>query len=155
PSEPGQVACECFRKRDNPTGATHVTVLQNTDGVRGTPFAVAGSNHVRENISSDIPYHMPEHSLTAEVRPNESAGHLSVHVDGVSTVETPFLFEQQQKRAAPAAVASAAAHGVFGIFIVLMIRFAPTPVYQAAVLPEQPNEHIIWLSEPGPGGGGG
>src|SRR5262245_57124674 len=36
-----------------------------------------------------------------------------------------------------------------------MIKDAPTPVYQVAVLPDQPNEHIIWLSEPGPGGGGG
>jgi protein TonB len=110
---------------------------------------------VRENISTDIRYQMTEQPQTAEVRPNELIGHLSVHVDGVSTVETPFLFEQQQKRIAPAAAASLATHIAFGIFIVLMIKFAPTPVYQAAVLPDRPNEHIVWLSEPGPGGGGG
>jgi protein TonB len=111
---------------------------------------------VRENISTDnIPYQMTEQPQTAEVRSNASIGHLSVHVDGVSTVETPFLFEQQQKRAAPAAVASLVTHIAFVIFILLMIRYAPAPVYQAAVLPDQPNEHIIWLSEPGPGGGGG
>jgi periplasmic protein TonB len=110
---------------------------------------------VRENISTDIRYQMTEQPQTAEMRPNELIGHLSVHVDGVSTVETPFLFEQQQKRIAPAAAASLATHIAFGIFIVLMIKFAPTPVYQAAVLPDRPNEHIVWLSEPGPGGGGG
>jgi periplasmic protein TonB len=98
---------------------------------------------------------MTEQPKTAEVRSNASIGHLSVHVDGVSTVETPFLFEQQQKRAAPAAVASLVTHIAFVLFIVLMIKFAPAPVYQTAVLPDQPNEHIIWLSEPGPGGGGG
>ena len=37
----------------------------------------------------------------------------------------------------------------------LLIRYAPRPITAAAVPPEQPNTHIVWLSEPGPGGGGG
>jgi hypothetical protein len=35
---------------------------------------------------------------TPEVRPNESAGHLSVHVEGAHPVEIPYLFQQHQKR---------------------------------------------------------
>ena len=93
---------------------------------------------------------------TAEVRPHATLGHLSVHVDGVSTVETPFLFEQQEKRIAPSLVASLATHGLMFAAIVLMIKFGPNgAVTTAAILPDQPNSHIIWLSEPGPGGGGG
>ena len=63
------------------------------DGIRGTSFAVAGSEHVRENISTErINFPMAEIEQTAEVRPNSSVGHLTVHVEGVSTVETTFLF---------------------------------------------------------------
>ena len=125
-------------------------------GVRGISFAVAASNHVRENISTNrIPFQMEDTPLTAEVRPSPLIGHLSVHVEGVSTVETPFLFEQQEKRIAPAAVASFAMHVVMVVGAILLIKYGPRPVYNEAVLPDRPNNSIIWLSEPGPGGGGG
>ena len=62
---------------------------------------------------------------TAEVRPHATLGHLSVHVDGVSTVETPFLFEQQEKRIAPSLVASLATHGLMFAAIVLMLSSVP------------------------------
>jgi protein TonB len=112
---------------------------------------------VRENISTNhIPYQMENTPQTAEVRPYSSIGHLSVHVEGVSTVETPFLFEQQEKRIAPAAVASFVTHLMMFVAIVLLVKYGPKgAVTSAAILPEQPNNHIIWLSEPGPGGGGG
>ena len=125
-------------------------------GVRGTSFAVAGLKHVRENISTGhIPLQMPDTQQAADVRQSPSIGHLSVHVDGVSTDETPFLFEQQEKRIAPAAVASFATHVVMFVAAILLIKYSPRQVYTAAALPEQPNNHIVWLSEPGPGGGGG
>ena len=93
---------------------------------------------------------------TAEVRQHTALGHLSVHVDGVSTDETEFLFEQQEKRIAPAAVASLVTHALMFVAIVLMVKFGPNgAATSAAILPDQPNSHIIWLSEPGPGGGGG
>ena len=114
-------------------------------------------NHVRENIStSDIPFPMDSTTQTVEVRPEISLGHLTVHVEGVSTVETPFLFEQQQKRIGPAAVASFVWHVVMFAAIILLVKYGPKGVVTtAAILPDQPSTHIIWLSEPGPGGGGG
>ena len=48
---------------------------------------------------------------TPEVRANESAGHLSVHVEGAHPVEIPFLFEQPQKRI-PSALAGSLASPV-------------------------------------------
>jgi periplasmic protein TonB len=92
---------------------------------------------------------------TPEVRANESAGHLSVHVEGAHPVEIPFLFEQQQKRMGPAVVVSFVSHLFLAVFLVLAIRYGTTSVTTAALLPEQPNANIIWLSQPGPGGGGG
>jgi TonB family protein len=125
------------------------------DEVRGTPFAVAAVGTVRNNTStSPIPFPMAE-TQTPEVRANESAGHLSVHVEGAHPVEIPFLFEQQQKRMGPAVVVSFVSHLAFAVFIVLAIRYGTTNVTTAALLPEQPNANIIWLSQPGPGGGGG
>ncbi len=92
---------------------------------------------------------------TPDVRANESAGHLSVHVEGAHPVEIPFLFEQQQKRMGPAVIVSFVSHLVFALFLILAIRYGTTSVTTAALLPEQPNTNIIWLSQPGPGGGGG
>jgi protein TonB len=110
---------------------------------------------VRDNTStSPITFPMAE-TPTPEVRANESAGHLSVHVEGAHPVEIPFLFEQQQKRMGPAVVVSFVSHLFIAVFLVLAIRYGTTNVTTAALLPEQPNSNIIWLSQPGPGGGGG
>jgi periplasmic protein TonB len=92
---------------------------------------------------------------TPDLRPNESAGHLSVHVEGAHPVEIPFLFEQQQKRMGPAFIGSLISHIVIGVVIILGIRYGGATATTAAVLPDQPNTNIIWLSQPGPGGGGG
>jgi TonB family protein len=97
---------------------------------------------------------MPE-PQTADVRVNASAGHLSVHFESYHPVDTTFLFEQPEKRIAPAAVASVVWHGTMLVLAILLVRYAPRPVTTAAVLPDVVNTHIIWLSEPGPGGGGG
>jgi protein TonB len=125
-------------------------------GLRGIPFAVAASLAVRENISTNhIPFSMSDRTPTAEIRSNASLGHLSVHVEGEHPDEVPFLFERQDKRIAPAALASFATHIAGALFMFLLIRYAPRPIVSAAILPEQQNTHIIWLNEPGPGGGGG
>ena len=92
---------------------------------------------------------------TPEVRVNESAGHLSVHVEGAHPVEIPFLFEQQEKRLGPAFLASLAYHAVMIGLTLFAIRYGTSKTTTAALLPDQPNTNIIWLSQPGPGGGGG
>jgi len=92
---------------------------------------------------------------TPEVRPNESAGHLSVHVEGAHPVEIPFLFEQQQKRIPSALAGSLVSHIALALIVLFGVRFGGASVVSPAVLPDQPNTNIIWLSQPGPGGGGG
>ena len=98
---------------------------------------------------------MAESNQTAEVRVNESAGHLSFHVEGAHPVDVPFLFEQPQKRIAPAFAGSLITHLLLGLVVVLMVRYGSGSTTSDAVLPDQPKSHIIWLSQTGPGGGGG
>src|SRR3954447_1387435 len=125
------------------------------DELRGTPFAVAAATAVRNNTSmSPIAVPMAE-TPTPEVRVNESAGHLSVHVEGAHPAEIQFLFEQQQKRIPSALAGSLASHVVFALAVIFGVRFGAAKTVTPALLPEQPNTNIIWLSEPGPGGGGG
>jgi TonB family protein len=125
------------------------------DEVQGIPFAVAAVGPVRNNIStSPIAFPMAE-TPTLEVRPNESAGHLSVHVEGAHPVEIPFLFEQQQKRIPSALAGSLVSHIALALIVLFGVRFGGATVVSPAVLPDQPNTNIIWLSQPGPGGGGG
>jgi TonB family protein len=92
---------------------------------------------------------------TPEVRPNESVGHLSVHVEGAHPVEIPFLFEQQQKRIPSALAGSLASHVAFALLVFFGVRYGGATAVTPAFLPEQPNTNIIWLQQPGPGGGGG
>jgi protein TonB len=111
---------------------------------------------VRDNTSTrPIAFPMAEPTPTPDLRANESAGHLSVHVEGAHAVDVPFLFEQREKRIAPAFAGSLISHLAFGVLIILGMRYSSGIATSAAVLPDQPNNNIIWLSEPGPGGGGG
>ncbi len=98
---------------------------------------------------------MSEISNTRPVRPNYSAGHLSVHLEGDHPVDVPFLFEQQQKRIGPAFVASLVYHIAMFVVAILAVRYSSRTTSAAPMLPEQPNKDIIWLTQPGPGGGGG
>jgi TonB family protein len=98
---------------------------------------------------------MAEPNHTVEVRGNESAGHLSVHLEGAHPVDIPFMFEQPQKRIAPAFAGSLISHLVLALLVILGVRYSSNTATSAAVLPDQPNQNIIWLSQPGPGGGGG
>jgi protein TonB len=92
---------------------------------------------------------------TPEVRVNESAGHLSFHVEGAHPTEIPFLFEQQQKRIPSALAGSLLSHIVFALIVIFGVRYGAAKTVTPALLPDQPNTNIIWLSQPGPGGGGG
>ncbi len=85
---------------------------------------------------------------------NTSAGHLTVHLDQSYAAHVPFLFEQQQKRLAPAFFVSWAFHAFVVVLGYLLLR-AGGQVVQRAVLPEWNSNQIIWLDQPGPGGGGG
>lgn len=114
------------------------------------------SRPVRDNIStSPIAFPMAESTQTAGVRANESAGHLSVHLEGAHPAEVPFLLEQQQKRLGPAFVISLVYHVLMVALMVIAIRYGTYNTTTFAVLPEQANSNIIWLNRPGPGGGGG
>jgi protein TonB len=98
---------------------------------------------------------MAEPTPTAGVRANESAGHLSVHVEGAHPVAESFLFEQRQSRVGPAFIGSLVWHIAFVALVILAVRYTPAAKSLPAVMPEQPNNNIIWLNQPGPGGGGG
>jgi len=98
---------------------------------------------------------MPDSTTPVQVRTNASAGHLSVHFEGDHPVEVPFLFEQPQKRIAPAFIGSLGSHLAMLIVGLLAIRFGDRVGQIAAVLPVAPPHDIIWLAQPGPGGGGG
>ena len=108
---------------------------------------------MRENISS-VPFSMEE-PTRQEIRPDSSAGHLSVHLDAANASDIPFLFQQQGKRMGPAAVVSAGSHLAFVLVAILLIRYTAQTASGEPVLPMQTPSGIIWLAQPGPGGGGG
>ena len=111
---------------------------------------------VRDNTStSHLPLAMADTASTSSPHPNETPGHLSVHLEGTRPADVPFLFEQQQKRIGPAVAASLAYHAAMIALLIFAIRYSPTGATTTALLPEEANKNIIWLSEPGPGGGGG
>src|SRR3954451_9736458 len=118
---------------------------------RGAPvLQLQPCGAVRDNTSTrPMTFPMAEPSATPDVRANESAGHLSVHVEGAHPVDVPFLFEQPQKRIAPAFAGSLVSHLALGLLIILAMRYSSGVPTSAAALPDQPNTNIIWLSEPG------
>jgi TonB family protein len=98
---------------------------------------------------------MAESTAKAASRVNASAGHLSVHFEDDHPVEVPFLFDQQPRRLGVSVAVSAIVDIAFAILLVVLSRLPMHPVATAALLPDQPNNRIIWLQQPGPGGGGG
>src|SRR6185295_5080575 len=110
---------------------------------RGTPFAVAALRTVRENISS-VPFSMTD-SSPLEPQGNTSAGHLTVHL-AAGPAEVPFLFEQQQKRIAPAFAASLGSHIAIVIVGLLLARYASQIDQTVPFLPQVNPNAIIWLS---------
>jgi TonB family protein len=111
---------------------------------------------VRDNIStSSLPFQMKESTSAEDIPVNASAGHLSLHVPGAHPVEVPFLFEQQPRRIGMSVVLSAIFDVAAAMLLIFLSRLPIVPASTAAVLPDQPNNQIIWLQQPGPGGGGG
>jgi len=93
---------------------------------------------------------------SATMRPNTSAGHLSVHVEGAHPVEIPFLFEQQPRRLGASIVASFGLQALAFTLLLFATRYQPQTSAQI-IVPDRtkPNQNIVWLNIPGPGGGGG
>ena len=110
---------------------------------------------VRDNTSTGkFPFPMAENiEPPVGVDANTSAGHLSVHVEGLHPHDVPFLFEQQPKRMGLSLLASAAFDILMATLLILASRYAPAAT--ATFLPDQLNNSIVFLPVPGPGGGGG
>jgi TonB family protein len=90
-----------------------------------------------------------------DARVNASAGHLSVHFEEDHPPEVPFLFDVEPKRLSLSFAAAVALDVLGVVFIILLMQFQPRTFTAEALLPDKPNDKIIWLAEPGPGGGGG
>lgn len=86
---------------------------------------------------------------------NESAGHLSVHVEGQHPADVPFLFEQQGKRIGPSLLVALAYHLAIVGFIIFAVSYAEPTEVVSARLPDNAIDKLVWLTVPGPGGGGG
>jgi len=111
---------------------------------------------VQENISvSSRSFHMSETLQAVDAPPNTSAGHLSVHVDGDHPVEVPFLFDQEPKRLTTSFFAALGVDVAFAALLIWAGSIPTKPYSTQALLPDAPNNQIVWLSQPGPGGGGG
>lgn len=114
------------------------------------------SSLVPQNSLTDYaPVTMPETPPQGGAAYNESAGHLSVHVEGQHPAEVPFLFEQQRKRIGPSLVVALVYHLVGIAFILFAVSYSSPAEFSDADLPDRINDKIVWIAEPGPGGGGG
>src|SRR5438034_11171460 len=82
------------------------------------------------------------------------AGPLTVRGDGPPSYELTFLVGQQSKRLVPAFLASFLLDAGVVLLLVMLNRYG-VALTSLAMLPEEPNNQIVWLSQPGPGGGGG
>ena len=88
-------------------------------------------------------------------RQNASAGHLSIHFEDEHPPEVAFMFDLQPSRTRWSLAVSFGINALILAAALILPTFFPHRTIVNAFLPENPNEHIIWLSEPGPGGGGG
>jgi protein TonB len=110
---------------------------------------------VGENdLTAQIQHSMADTSQPGAARADQSAGHLSVYVEGAHPAEVPFQFALQPRRLGWSMVGTLVFDALFLGLIVFLSRL-PVSTTHAAVLPDEANKNIVWLSEPGPGGGGG
>src|SRR5262245_58853250 len=142
-------------RRAFPSVSQRCTLTKSTQ-TRGTPFAVAVAGFVRQNSCTGVsfPFFMAVNTAQ-DVRVNASAGHLSVHFEEDHPPEVPFLFDVQPKRLSLSFAAAVALDVLGVVFTILLMQFQPRTFSAEALLPDKPNDKIIWLAEPGPGGGGG
>jgi len=82
-----------------------------------------------------------------------SAGHLSLHVEGLHADDVPFLFECQARRTGLSFTASAAFDFLIAILVTVASRYAPAPT--TGFVHPSPISEIVWLTDQGAGGGGG
>lgn len=82
-------------------------------------------------------------------------GHLSVRVEGLHSVEPPFLFERSSERMGGALASSIGVHATIALIALLITLFGPKPNATSPPPVDQANKQIVWLDIPGPGGGGG
>jgi protein TonB len=114
-----------------------------------------GWSTVRDNTSTGkVPFPMTETVQPSVATVNTSAGHLSVHVEGLHPDDVPFLFEQEPKRMGISLLASLAFDILLASLLILASRYGPD-TSNVTFLPELLNTDIVWLADPGPGGGGG
>src|SRR6185436_19771936 len=85
--------------------------------------------------------------------PTFESKHLHVRPEGVGPAEFRFTFEMQEKRIGNALGLSIGSHAAIFLLIFLIARMLPEKVYES-VLPDRLPD-IIWIAQPGPGGGGG
>jgi len=83
-----------------------------------------------------------------------ASAHLTVRPEGDGPRQARFMFEQPDSKRIGGQVGAGFLTELIIVGIVLLIgSLIPQRVYKA-VLPPQLSERIIFLSEPGPGGGG-
>ena len=76
-------------------------------------------------------------------------------MEGAHPVDVPFMFEQPQKRIAPAFAGSLISHLVLGLLAMFAVRYSASTAHLGRRAARSAEQNIIWLSQPGPGGGGG
>ncbi len=85
-----------------------------------------------------------------------TAGHLAVRLEADHPADVPFLFERPEKHIGPAFVAALGWHVLALLWILFMMRYAPSGATTQEALAEPTKlDSIVWLNVPGPGGGGG
>lgn len=111
---------------------------------------------MRQNSQTgNLPFPMAATTAESGRELNPPAGHLLLHLEGSSVPDEPFLFEWQRRRTGWSLAASFGLNAAFLLLAVLLPQLFPRSYTSAVIVPDIPNEHIVWLSEPGPGGGGG
>jgi TonB family protein len=96
---------------------------------------------------------MAESSMPGGIPP-KPPDHLSVRGEGPGE-PTMFAFGQQRQRMLPSMAGALVLYGLVGGLLLVLGRFGVPIAAFPPVLPEEPNDQIVWLSQPGPGGGGG
>jgi protein TonB len=91
-------------------------------------------------------------SKPADTAANE-AGHIAVQVEGLHAPELTFSFEHRDSRVGVGAAVGT--HVFFGLVVLFLMYYAPSPNAGEPQAPVQYPREIVWIPQAGPGGGGG
>jgi protein TonB len=98
---------------------------------------------------------MAEINRAAGIPPAQiSPEHLSVRGDGPGEPGM-FAFGHQRERMLPSVLGALILDVLVLVIFVVLARYSIPVSATPPVLPEEPNEHIVWIPQVGPGGGGG